>query len=85
MNLHVTVERRNPKMLHTMSLQLAQALKTEKADRLSHGGKGQPSSCPQDMLLHVDLEGVWLLLWLRAPSSSSLSASVMGVEGPEAP
>ena len=29
-------------------------------------GKVSPPSCPQDMLLHMDLEGVWLLLWLRA-------------------
>lgn len=85
MNLHVTVERRNPKMLHTVSLQLAQALKTEKADRssFSHGGKDQPSSCPQDMLLHVDLEGVWLLLWLRA--LFLLPLSLWEWEGPGSP
>lgn len=58
-------------MLHTYVLQLAQALKTEKADRSSSVTReGSASSCPQDMLLHVGPEGVWLLLWLRAPLPS---------------
>ena len=80
MNLHITVERRNPKMLHTVSPQLAQALKTEKADRslFSHGGKGQPPFLPPG---HAVAHGPGRSLaaaLAQGPTSSALSASADG-------
>ena len=60
MNLQVTVERRNPKMLHTESPLLAQALKTEKADRSLFNLRAKD---------HLDAA------LAQATSSSSLAAS----------
>ena len=42
-------------------------------------GRISPPSCPQDTLLDVDLEGVWLLLWLRAPLPPPSQPLQMGV------
>ena len=80
MNLHVTVERSNPKMPHIVSPQLAQALITEKADcsLFNHRGKDQPPFLPPGHAVGCGTGRSLTAALAQGPSSSSLSASADG-------
>ena len=67
-------------MLHTESPLLAQALKTEKADRslFSHGGKDQPPFLPPGHAVGRGPGRSLAAALAQGPSSSSLSASAGG-------
>ena len=79
MSLHVIVEKRNTKMLHTGFPQQAWALTAEKANLslFHHRGKDQPpflsprTSC-------------WMWAW-KEPGRSLVAASADGVEGAGTP
>ena len=80
MNLHIIVENRNPKVLHTRFPQLTWAHTIEKADcsLFNHRGKDQPPFLPPGHTVGCGPGRSLVAALAQGPSSSSLSAFADG-------
>ena len=81
MSLHVIVENRKSKMLHTSAPTWPRPSRLRRLNAPSSNIEGRISlpSYSQDKLLDVGLKGAWLLLWLRAPLPPPSQPLQMGV------